>query len=65
MTTILFLMGTFSLNQLKYSYLKTKNLFVNFSRLWKSISTFKHFEKMMTCIAYVFPILRTVKDMVS
>ena len=35
-----------------------------FSAFWKFTLDFKHFGKTMTLIAYVFPKLRTLKDVV-
>ena len=47
-------------------YKKQKLLWLFFSGFLKSRSIFEHFEKKnMTLIAYVFPKLRTAKDVVT
>ena len=43
---------------------KRQKLFFFFATFLKSASNFKHFDQKMTIIAYVFPKLLTVKDMV-
>ena len=52
-------------NQFKCKYLRNKTFFINFFAAFvKSISNFEHFEKKMTFIAYVFPKLGNVKNLV-
>ena len=47
-------------------YKKQKLFWLFFSGFLKSRSIFEHFEKKkMTLIAYVFPKLRTAKDVVT
>ena len=60
---ILFLIGTIWGNQFRCNYLK-KSFSNWFSSLLKSRLNFEHYEKKMTFIGYVFPKLRTAKNVV-
>ena len=44
---------------------KQKHFSDLFRAFFKSALNFKHFQKMMTLIAYVFPKLRTLEDMLT
>ena len=65
MTNILFLVETIQCKQSRCIYLKNKKspseFFCPFS---KSTLSFKYFQQKMNLIAYVFPKLRTPKDVV-
>ena len=52
---VLFLIKTVQRYQFRYNYLKNKNFFCKLFAALKSKLNFKHFEKKMTLIAFVFP----------
>ena len=58
---VLFLIKTVQRYQFRYNYLKNKNFFCKLFAALKSKLNFKHFEKKMTLIAFVFPKWRTPK----
>ena len=58
---VLFLIKTVQRYQFRYNYLKNKNPFCKLFAALKSKLNFKHFEKKMTLIAFVFPKWRTPK----
>ena len=63
MTSIPLLVETIEWKQLRCICLKNQSFFLNFFHaFFESELNFKHFEKKMTLIAYVFPKLPTTKD---
>ena len=65
MTSILFLIQTSQRNQLKWNYLENKksfpDFFLNASNL---VSVLNIFKRKITLVAYIFPKLRTPKNVV-
>ena len=65
MTSIPLLVETIENKQFRCIYLKKKNVLSQFfSAILESALNFEHFQEKMTLIAYVFPNLRTTKDVV-
>ena len=63
MTSIPLLVETSECKQFRCIYLKNKTHFSQFySAFFESVLNFKHFQKKMTHIAYVFPKLPSTKD---
>ena len=64
MTSISLLVETIECTQLRCIYLKNKRFFLKFfAAFLESALNFEHFQKKMTLIAYVFPKLKTTKNM--
>ena len=64
MTSIPLIVKTSEWKQFRCFYHKKKNIFSEFfAAFFESALNFKHFQKNMTLIAYVFPKLPTTKDM--
>ena len=63
MTSIPLLVEIIECKQVKCIYLKKKNIYSEFfSSFFESALNFKHFQKNMILIAYVFPKLPSTKD---
>ena len=64
MTSIPLLVETIEFTQFRCIYLKKEKIFSQFfSEFFESALNFEHFQKKMTLIAYVFPKLRTTKNL--
>ena len=63
MTSIPLLVETIECTQFRCIYLKKEKIFSEFfSEFFESALNFEHFQKKMTLIAYVFPKLPTMKN---
>ena len=66
MKSILFLVETIQCKEFRWFHGKNKKTFSQFfCAFFKYTLYFKHFQSKMTLIAYVFPKLKTSKDVVS
>ena len=62
MTSISLLVETIESAQFRCNYLKNKRFYQFFFAFFESPLNFKHFQKKLTLIAYVFPKLTTTKN---
>ena len=65
MKSFVFVIGRTYGNQLKRSYLRNKNVFLNFSRIYLNLNQILNIlKKRITPIAHVFPKLRNAEKVV-